>query len=325
MHEATTRPARVLVPWDGTPEANASIPCALALAAEDAHLVLLHVAPIVASRLPLSPPVVARRAELHERRLHAALTALHGLATDLAMLHPALTFEIIGTTGDPAREITRVAAEERVELIVVTLHHERAMRSAAHRSVTVQLAREAAIPTLIVRPGAPGVADNLPFRRVLCPYIADRPSTGTLRAATHIAQGQSLPVRIAAIADPAEVLPTSMTTGITPRFNTVDAALTAHHDRANAALDQAIRTMRGAGIVATAGVVCGPVVESIGLATAPGDLIVVSPQDLGTRDGDQALARLLRESPAPVLVLPTCPTPTLDRLHTGATPYAVHA
>lgn len=307
MHETPTRPTRLLIAWDGTLESRASIPCALALAAPDAHLVLLHIAPIPASRLPLSPPVIVRRAELHEHRLHAALIAMHRLASDLTLASPALTFEILCADGDPAREIARIATERRVELVVAALHHERAMRGAGHRSVAVQLAREATIPTLVVRAGAQ--ATQPPIRRMLCPWVAHRPETDTLRTAARFARAQRLPVRIAGVIDPAQTLPARLRTGVTHRFSIVEESFASQRARAEAAIDLAAHELRHTGVPASGGLIYGPVVESIQAVTRPGDLIVVGRRDLPANDGDRTLARFLAETPAPVLIVPDRPVP----------------
>lgn len=307
MREPFTRPSRLLIAWDGTPESSASIPCALGLAGPDAHLILLHIAPLAETRMPLAEPVVERRAQLQTHRLSVACAAMQRLATDIALFRPDVTCEIVCDQGDPAREIERASEEHDVDLVVAVLHHERAMRSAAHRSVAVQLARQATVPTMIVRCQGGPVAGQLPFRRLLCPLIASKPNTRSVLATRHLAQSLELPVRITAIIDPAAVLPASLVQGVTPRFSPVEDAFASERSRIATLLDQVATHLRTTGVAVTVSMEHGAIAESIRVATSPGDLIVLNPADLETHDDGHLLARVLREAPAPVLILPIRP------------------
>lgn len=133
--------ARILLASDFSPDSTVAVEIAKEAAQRfQAEVIVLHVDQ-GAGAAPLSPEATARR-ELARRRL-AEICA--ELARDQVSAAPLLR------TGDPAREILRVAEDRCVGLIVIGTHGEPVSRSLLLGSVADRVLRYASAPVLSVR------------------------------------------------------------------------------------------------------------------------------------------------------------------------------
>lgn len=124
----------LLVPLDGTPEAEAVLPAARLLAgALPADLALVSVL-----EGPEAPP--RRQAYLEEKRRE--------LSDETRRVSAHLR------TGAAAREILDLAAGPGVEAVVMTTHGRRGLERLKLGSVAEEVLRRAPVPLLVARPGA---------------------------------------------------------------------------------------------------------------------------------------------------------------------------
>lgn len=144
---------RILVALDGSPDAEAALRHAARLARDQhAQLILVSVSP------PLRAPVtgMAGSTELIDmrpyyeqtlRRAAAALPQDVGVRTRLAQ-------------GTPAAEITRVAEEERCDLIVMGFHGHGRLHNALVGSVSRSVLGSSALPVLLMHAPRDGDGDG---------------------------------------------------------------------------------------------------------------------------------------------------------------------
>ena len=108
-------PKRLLLATDLQSEESAAMRCAVFLAREhDARLALLHVAPPAPPPYPDDQQVIAR--PYFESRLRELLAYKPRLS------YPAEFW--VEFSEDPVREIVRVAREQLMDLIVISVHRE---------------------------------------------------------------------------------------------------------------------------------------------------------------------------------------------------------
>ena len=142
---------RILVPLDGSPEAEEVLPLALALAAPDgAQLVLLRVA-APRRRLAPSPPLGSPNAALLAREVDGARAYLSRVARGLG--RPGLAADIEVKVDDHvSASVLRAADELRADLVAMTTHGRGGARRLALGSVADKIVRAASCPVLLHRP-----------------------------------------------------------------------------------------------------------------------------------------------------------------------------
>ncbi|MER3438643.1 MAG: hypothetical protein C4346_14225 [Chloroflexota bacterium] len=151
------RPA-ILVPLDGSAEAERALPFAEELVAPDGGIVLLRVA---RGRDAFAEPWPGRPATEDDLRIIAeevARRSLLKLAEHIRRRVPEVRITVV--FGDPAEEIIRIDEEEQVEMIAMTTHGRGATGRVVFGSVADRVARHATRPTLLVRAGVPPVLPN---------------------------------------------------------------------------------------------------------------------------------------------------------------------
>ncbi len=132
---------RILVPLDGSPEAEDALAHARSIASRfRSELVLIRVdAPI--PNLPESryPPQIETAAASYLRRVAEP------------MILKQMKIRSIVTFGDPVREILGCIDRQRIDLVVIAAERD---RGPFGRGVAARLARQAQVPVMLVRPTA---------------------------------------------------------------------------------------------------------------------------------------------------------------------------
>lgn len=143
----------ILCPTDFSEPANEGIKKANELASHfSARLILIHVVsttPIV----PASPALTG----FHDLSALAELekAARETIATDAKRLVDGnVESQLMVVNGNAADEITRVAEEEKVDLIVISTHGLSGWRKFFFGSVTEKVAKSTSIPVLLIHPPA---------------------------------------------------------------------------------------------------------------------------------------------------------------------------
>ncbi len=142
------RVSRILVPTDFSESAQEVFGYAVTLAREwQATLILLHVV-----TLPPSVPEVAEFSDPRwgEERRKEAEASLQLLAREAERQGISVTLFV--TLGDPSQGILNIAAEEKVDLIVMATHGRRGLSRLLHGSVAEKVVRRAPCPVLTLKP-----------------------------------------------------------------------------------------------------------------------------------------------------------------------------
>jgi universal stress protein A len=141
---------RILVPTDFSDSARHALTYGISFAREyEAELVLLHVVETVpvgyASDLFPVP-----MAEVFQEMSGYAKTELGKVAEEARS--KGVTVREVVVQGKPSAEIARVAAEEKVDMIVLGTHGKGMLDKAIFGSTTERVVRRAPCPVLTVRP-----------------------------------------------------------------------------------------------------------------------------------------------------------------------------
>jgi nucleotide-binding universal stress UspA family protein len=145
---------RILVPLDGSSPAESVIPMATRIAAaHGAELLLVHVVP--SPELTESGPAEAQDIklldELVNRNERAARHYLSRLKTRVAQKGVNVRVLVL-RDGDVRSQLPRVAAEQGVDLVILSAHGRSNRSDMPYGSVTSHLITHLAAPVMIVRP-----------------------------------------------------------------------------------------------------------------------------------------------------------------------------
>ena len=144
---------RIVVPIDGSARAESVLPVALRIARQyDAELILVHVVQSPARADTMHSEEVSRlECELLrqiERYAHSYLAALGNRVRDSSI---AVRTIILGP-GDPRSLLSKLIADEKAELLVMSAHGQTGMSDVSCGSVADYLITHCSIPSLVVRP-----------------------------------------------------------------------------------------------------------------------------------------------------------------------------
>jgi nucleotide-binding universal stress UspA family protein len=171
----------ILVPLDGTPEAESILPAARTLAAAlPARIRLVS----VLERADVPPD---RRAYLEQRRLELA-----GRKIDAGV-------EV--AVGRPAESILEFARGAGTDFIAMTTHGRRGMDRLVLGSVAEEVLRRSPVPLLVARPGQPPAAG----RRLLVALDGSPAGEAVLPDAVRLARGLAWPIDLVRVALPIAV------------------------------------------------------------------------------------------------------------------------
>jgi nucleotide-binding universal stress UspA family protein len=174
----------VLVPLDGSPLAEATLPLVEDLARRtDGHVTLLYVAPVPHGLPPVpDPPAID---ELVRRDAHLAEAYLdeHRRRLTAAGIDAAATI----AAGRPAVQILRQAEASGVDLIALATHGRSGLQAWTHGSVTEEVLHTTRTPLLLVRPGDHWPAAPHGLARVLVPLDGSEEAERALAVAEPLA------------------------------------------------------------------------------------------------------------------------------------------
>lgn len=140
---------RILCPVDFSETARAAMETAVELAARfDAELLLIHAYPIPGYTFPDGSAVASARM-LQELADEAARHLDEW--RELAVKAGAAKVAVDTAVGDPAGEIVRIAADRKVDLVVMGTHGRTGIEHALMGSIAERVVRRAKCPVLTVR------------------------------------------------------------------------------------------------------------------------------------------------------------------------------
>ena len=299
-----TASSAILVPLDGSTEAEQAVPYAQALVPPDGELLLLRVV------RGLEAFDVWRSSRLADEPVQAtaedvATSYLMPIAERLRQA--GINAQIAVTVGDPAEEILRIAEDRGVELVVMTTHGRGAMGRILFGSVADRVARHGTRPTLLLRSHTPYALPD----RLVVPLDGSPLAEEALPVASRVAGRLGVSVRLVRIVDLDAILH--------------EIWLDRHQDLFQLPKDEAYREARARCERAAAAYLAdqGERLQKLGVATEwevqtgtpvfalldllrPGDLLVMTSHGLGgvRRWWIGSVAeKLVREATVPVLLV----------------------
>ncbi|MEX2205622.1 MAG: universal stress protein [Myxococcota bacterium] len=144
---------RVLVPLDGSPQAEIALPIAAQIAAADeGELIVAHVVPVpeLTQIGPLEAEAIELSDRLRRRNERVARAYLDRLRAQLADAHSRLRVTLL-QGGDVAGLLAGVADRERVDLVAVAAHGRSGHLHMPCGGITAELIARSRVPVLVVR------------------------------------------------------------------------------------------------------------------------------------------------------------------------------
>ncbi len=305
---APTIGSPLLIPFDGSPNAEAVLPYVSLLAngAGERNVVLLQVIP---EAEPVKSPlgdVMLSAESVHQASEAAAHQDLARAAAQLTAMAPDLYIEQVIETGDAAEQIAFVATRCQARTIVLSSQGASAATPGGFGSVIGHVVRTAPVPVMIVKPGNETGDDKIVGRLVVA-------HDGSERAARVVPMIQDLAKRleahihiVAVVEDEESTLP-------------VHAAAIDPHLREEAqadALNAARRRVEAAGaglmregLSASWQILSGPAAAAIIEACAPNDVLAITShgQSASRWMLGSVAEKVVRECAVPVILLRTPP------------------
>lgn len=258
MTEKTNAPETIsitpiLVPLDGSLEAQSALPYAMALATAGTELVLLTVVRDDDDR-------PSARAALEQAAERARVSG-HEVRTEVVV-------------GDPAEGILAAAASSGADMIVMASHGRGAVGRLIHGSVADRVAREATVPTMVVRaetmaPGPVGIT------RLVVPLDGSPLAEQSLPFAAAISRRLGTPLFLVRAVNTAELLPPAVGMGEAIPFELYDEAEKELDREAETYLNEVAKRLRAQGIPVATEVLTGAAASAIEEATQFGDVVVI--------------------------------------------------
>jgi nucleotide-binding universal stress UspA family protein len=297
----------VLVPFDGSRNAEAVLPYVPWLAGDGREVILLQVIPEAETlRSPLGEVMVSAE-EIGKASLAVAHDDLRRATEALAKLEPDMRVEQVVESGDPSERIIEVARERQVRSIVLSSQGRSATGPGGFGSVVGRVARTAPVPVVVVRPNGE-VGAKAVLNRLVVAHDGSPRAALALPVAQHLARHLATPVHVVAVVEDEEAaLPAAVASYLAPHV--LDEA---HADALNVAR-QRVETVGASllrqGLSSSWEVLAGPAAASIIGACGPRDVLVITSHGKsGSRWMLGSTAeKLVRESPVPVVLLRTPP------------------
>jgi nucleotide-binding universal stress UspA family protein len=282
---STATAIRILVPLDGSPEARAALPYAAALATTGTEIILLTV---------VRPGADA----------DAARTGLETAAQRLRVAGASARTEV--AIGNPAERIVHTAVNLNAEMIVMASHGRGALGRLIHGSVADRVAREATVPTMVVRArqleqGPVGIT------RLVVPLDGSPLAEAALPVAAAISRRLGTSLLLVRVVDPAGLMPPSVGIDEAIPFEIYDEAEKEMEQDARNYLDAMAQKLRDENVRVATSVLTGPPAIAIERVTHLGDVLVLTSHE---RTGvmrwvlGSVAEKLTREDESPVILVP---------------------
>jgi nucleotide-binding universal stress UspA family protein len=174
--------------------------------------------------------------------------------------------------GEPGERILDAAAG--AGMIVMASHGRGVLNRLIHGSIADRVAREAPVPTMVVRtdmaaPGPVGIA------RLVVPLDGSPLAEQSLPFAESIARRLGTPLFLVRVVSTAELLPPAVGMGEAIPFELYDEAEKELEQEAAAYLERVSQRLRGRGLPVATEVLAGAAAGAIEQATKPGDVVVI--------------------------------------------------
>ena len=298
---------RILVPLDGSPRSEEALPYALAVAGPRAALTVLHVVP---DAEPLRKPLgqITKTADEVMAELTAEARAELDAAVGRLDTAAAGSVDTVVRFGDVADTILAVADEIDADAVVLASSGRGLIGRLALGSVADDVSRRGTRPTLVVREAERGNRPGAPtIERLVVPLDGSARGRAALPVAAALAGRLAVPIALISVVEPSASMGAASVGGVgfsAETYTGLDEEIEAITREGLAAAE---RELAGSGVPVATELARGSAAGAIVAFTSPTDLIVM------TSRGHGGFARLvlgsvagtlLREAPAPVLLVP---------------------
>ena len=307
MTSATKQIQRILVPLDGSPFAEQSIPYAAAIAGNDETIIFLHVAPGAEPIRDMVGRISLQSNEVKNVEFERSQDELEAAAarwTRVFVTEPRI--EIV--EGDPATEIINAAGRFECNLIVAASHGRGAVARLAFGSVADKLARSSMVPVMLVRPSDANVEIAKPnISRIVVPYDGSDLAAEALPVAAELAQRLAIGVHLIQAINPASMM--TLATPMEPAYpvELYDELISEVETDAKKSLEDAKSQLSAGGLKVSYELVEGTPIDAITDRVQSNDVIVMSSHG---RSGikrwllGSVAEKLVREGQVPVVLVP---------------------
>jgi nucleotide-binding universal stress UspA family protein len=304
---APTIGSPLLIPFDGSANAEAVFPFVPFLVHNGKKVILLQVIP---EPRPLLSPLgrtMLSADDLRRASETAARADLARAAGLLARVAPDLEIEQVVASGDPSDVITDVAVRVGARTMLLASQGISGTGPGGFGSVVARVVRSTPVPVMIVQPNARGV-DQAPIARFIVPHDGSERASRVLPLVRDLAARLNTPVHVIAVVEHEESpIPAGAAARIDPHLR--DEILADALNLARRNLEEAGATLLRHGLPASWQVLTGPVAAAIIDVCSARDVLVFTSH--GHSRGRWLLGsvaeKLIRESPVPVILLRTPP------------------
>ena len=295
---------KILVPIDTSAVAERAIPWAKSLAGASAEIVLMQAIPMASDVRTFNGQVIGKAEtiqagyqQMAEAQLAAAVTKWFD-SDDLV--------RTVVSTGDPGDQILTVAAEEGVDLIVMSSHGRGSIERFITGSIADRVVRQSPVPVMIV--GPEGESDtHISIARIVAPVDDSELSLAALPVAGALALSTGVPLDVIHVVVP--VTDFSMTypaaAGSIPPL-AVDTYYEQRVEAGKTLVADAIQRLKDQGVDARGEVYTGSPSGVILEELKPGDIVVLSShqrQGLERWVLGSTSMKLIRNGQAPVVIV----------------------
>ncbi len=290
---------RILVPHDGSDAADAAIPWAVRL--PGSRISLLRVEPDLGPAIGEISGLDLDTWESND--LAAARDELERAARPLIEAGKAVEPDVV-VGDDPAGAILAAAEAEPTSLIVMATRGRGGAGRLLFGSVADRVAKHATVPVLLVRPGEQPSAGG----RVLVPLDGSALAEAAMPIGARLARDLDAPLHLVRVVDDEAVVRRVRQRMAAGETLPDDAWDLVRRDLDNEARDYLTGMAAAAGVEATIEVAGGTPAFALLEAIVPGDVVVMSSHGASGLQRwllGSVAEKLVRESPAPVLLAPS--------------------
>jgi nucleotide-binding universal stress UspA family protein len=304
--------AVVLTPIDGSTRALRAVPWAAQLAGADGLVILMRAIPPQPSYAEALLTLAGSGEEGVERIQNEWAAVANDDLDEAASLiaDTGVTIDRQILEGEPEDAIVAAAIENAADMVAMSSHGRGAIGRAIFGSVADRVVRMSPVPVLVLRTPEDEAPEDPPVRRLIVPLDGSELAEHALPVAVDVARGLAVPVHVVRAVDPAANLPvTRGAFGMAPSV-TSDAMEQIWTEAESAAKDtvtKGIATLQAEGIEASGAVLHGSPFFAISEIALPDDLLILTSHGRGGIRRwllGSVAEKLVREAPAPVLLVP---------------------
>jgi nucleotide-binding universal stress UspA family protein len=294
----------LLVPFDSSPEARSALPYAVALGGPGTEIVLLTVIPAGNEISGRSGEVVVPADETSAVAADDARTALEQVAQRIQTTGQAVRVEV--AFGHPATRILDTVKDLGATMIVMGTHGRGVLGRLFQGSVADTVAREAVVPTMVVR-GGPLEPGPVGITRLVVPLDGTPFAEASLAVAEAISKRLGTSLFLVEAVDTISLLPPAVGFAEAIPAEIYDETEKEMEQSASDYLEGVATRLRGQGLPVATRVLSGPPAAAIIEATKPGDVVVMCSHE---RSGvmrwlqGSVSEQLVRNDQSPVILVP---------------------